>query len=86
MAIKVKITPMGGYVLGDGKCPFDPDQFLIAFGSKILEAQRQGLEMLEIDPVEVEAYIARAKRNFAGMVQETPVREVTRKEAARLLE
>jgi hypothetical protein len=59
--MRVKITPMGGYVVGDGPCPFDPEEFMLLFGNKVLDAQRQGMEMLEIPDAEIDMAIAAAK-------------------------
>jgi hypothetical protein len=72
--MKIKITPMGGYVVGDGPCPFDPDQFLILFGHKIIEAQRQGLDEILVDP---DAVIATAKERFADAVLAAPTHSVS---------
>jgi hypothetical protein len=50
--IKVKITRQGGYVMGDGKCPFDPDEFLIAIGDKLMEAKVGDIIYIDSDEVE----------------------------------
>jgi hypothetical protein len=46
--IKIKITKQGGYVVGDGPCPFDPDEFMAMFMDRIVEARREGLQEIGI--------------------------------------
>jgi hypothetical protein len=81
--IKVKITRYGGYVVGDGECPFNPDEFMMAFGDKILQAHG---DMFEISDDE----IAEAKRKFEATVLGAPIREVddtvTQDEVLRLVQ
>jgi hypothetical protein len=59
--IKVKLSPMGGYVMGDGECPFNPDDFMHMFMNKIIDAQRAGLQVLEIPEEEVNQLVAEQK-------------------------
>ena len=73
--IRVKITQHGGYVLGDGECPFNPDEFLALFGDKVLEAQRAGMEMLEIPDDVIEACLTSAKVKWHAEIAGAPVRE-----------
>jgi hypothetical protein len=54
VTVRIKLTDMGGYVVGDGPCPFDPDEFLVLFGQRMIDARLQGLEDLEIDPEELQ--------------------------------
>jgi hypothetical protein len=75
--LRIKITPHGGYVLGDGKCPFDPDDFLIAFGNKIIEAQKAGLTEIGFTDEEVENICAANKVQFRQEVLDTPVQSIT---------
>jgi hypothetical protein len=75
MSIRVKITPKGGYVLGDGPCPFDPDEFLIMFGDKVIEAQRAGMEELLIDDFVIDAALADAHNALRAEVAGAPVHE-----------
>jgi acetyl-CoA carboxylase carboxyltransferase component len=51
--IKVKITKQGGYVVGDGKCPLDPDEFYAMFAHRILAAQAEGLTEIGFTDEEV---------------------------------
>jgi hypothetical protein len=46
--IRIKIGEQGGYVVGDGPCPFDPDEFMTLFMDKIIEAKRAGLTEIGI--------------------------------------
>jgi hypothetical protein len=70
--VRIKITSHGGYVVGDGECPFDPDQFLILFGNKIIEAQRQGMQELEIPDEEIDRFIAEQKLQLRDEVMAAP--------------
>jgi hypothetical protein len=69
--IKVKITPNGGYVTGDGPLPFNPDEFLEMFMARIIEARRKGL--IEIGFTDDEIDELKAK-NIAEL-QAAPVLE-----------
>jgi hypothetical protein len=81
MKMIVKITPVGGYVVGDGKCPFDPDEFLVAFGTRVIEAKRRGLEELEISDEEINAYLDEQKQLFVEQINAGEVREIEYKSA-----
>lgn len=72
MEVKIKITKHGGYVLGDGECPFNPDEFLMAFGDKIIEAQRQGLTEIGIDTETANALIEKAKEHNRQEILDAP--------------
>jgi hypothetical protein len=76
---KIKLTPHGGYVVGDGPCPFDPDKFILAFGDKVLEAQRQGLAEILLDDAEVDFVINQQKAQWHREVAEAPVMEIKSK-------
>jgi len=56
--IKIKMTSRGGYVVGDGPCPFNPDDFLKAFGEKCMRAWAAGQDEIEISDEEVAAVVA----------------------------
>ncbi len=85
--LRIKITPMGGYVMGDGECPFDPDTFLMLFGSKVMEAQRQGLEELGFTKAELDVLMAEKRIAFRDMVMNAETREVLwNGDAGRLLD
>jgi hypothetical protein len=73
--IKVKITESGGYVVGDGPCPFNPDEFLVAFSAKIMEARLQGMTDLEIDPEVLREFKKDVKRELKAQVKAAPVLE-----------
>ena len=57
--ITVKISPVGGYIVGDGNIPsgLDPDQFMKLFMARIIRARAQGLKELEFTDEEIEAVI-----------------------------
>jgi hypothetical protein len=55
--IKIKLSKMGGYVVGDGPCPFDPDQFMKYFMNKIIQAQVAGMEDVTISDEEIAAFV-----------------------------
>jgi hypothetical protein len=76
MKVQIKITPMGGYVMGDGECPFDPDEFLIAFGHKIIEAQMKGLSEVILDMDEFEAITNKMKLAHTAGVVGTPIQNI----------
>jgi hypothetical protein len=81
--IKIKITPFGGYVVGDGPCPFDPDDFMMAYLDRINEARRAGLTELGI-PDELIDKINEVNKqvilNTPAMVIEEPKKKLTIKE------
>jgi len=54
--ITVKITPVGGYICGDGPIPgnLQPDQFYKMFMQRIIEAKQRGLEELILTDNEIE--------------------------------
>jgi hypothetical protein len=74
--LRIKVTPMGGYVLGDGDCPFEPDDFLKIFGKHIIQAQMQGLTEIGIPDEEVKLLIAQTTNNFNNMVDVAEVHAV----------
>lgn len=74
--IRIKLTPQGGYVLGDGECPFAPDSFMKAFAHKIMQAQLRGLEEIGITDEEVAEYLQKADDNFSKSLDEAEVVEV----------
>jgi hypothetical protein len=76
-SIKIKLTPVGGYVVGDGKLPMDPDQFLIHFANRIIEAQRSGMASLEISGEEIDRLIEARKQETATIIMDTPFREIS---------
>jgi hypothetical protein len=82
--IKIKLTTHGGYVVGDGKCPFDPDEFYILFASKMIDAKRRGLQELEISDLEIDAILSTAKAQIADEIKGAPIIEV--KDKRKLLE
>ena len=86
--IKIKLTKMGGYVIGDGPCPFDPDDFMLLFGNKMLEAQAQGLTEIGFSDEMVEQFCAENKVAFRKELQDAPVLELPDADATpqRLLE
>ena len=53
--IRFKITPIGGYVIGDGPVPgnLDPDVFMKMFMHKVLDAQAQGKQELILNDEEI---------------------------------
>jgi hypothetical protein len=70
--IKIKITQQGGYVVGDGPCPFDPDEFMTIFMDRIIEARRAGLNEIGIP----DAYIDEMKQKTIADLQAAPVLEI----------
>lgn len=81
--VKIKMTAFGGYIIGGGDVPkgFDADGFYKAFATKILNAQRQGLEEIDISDEEMAAYIASieaAIEDVKNSVDEAEVRELPR--------
>lgn len=58
--IKVKITEVGGYIVGDGAVPegFNPDMFMQMFIERIYDAKCKGLEELDIPEEEMQEAIA----------------------------
>jgi hypothetical protein len=70
--IKIKITQQGGYVVGDGPCPFDPDEFLAMFMDRIIEARRAGLNEIGIPDFVIDAM----KQNTLDELAAAPVTEI----------
>jgi hypothetical protein len=70
--VKVKITKSGGYVVGDGPCPMDPEEFMAMFMDKIIEAQRAGFNELGIS----DELIDEAKQKTINDFRVAPVLEV----------
>jgi hypothetical protein len=72
--IRVKITPMGGYICGDGDIPngLNPDQFMKLFMGKIMAAKMQGLTELGIEQYEIDDMIARTQFEIDNMFDQTP--------------
>jgi hypothetical protein len=62
--IRIKLTSSGGYVLGDGDCPFDPDQFMKLFAHKVIAAKMQGLSEIGFTDEEIELAIAAEDAQF----------------------
>jgi hypothetical protein len=52
--IRIRLTVSGGYVVGDGKCPFDPDEFMQMFMDRVIEAKKAGLDEIVFSEDEVE--------------------------------
>lgn len=75
--IKVKITPMGGYVCGDGNIPsgLDPDTFMKMFGARIMRAQAEGLTELGFEDIEVTEMLNQAISKWDALIDDTPARE-----------
>jgi hypothetical protein len=85
--IKIKITRAGGYVAGDGPCPFDPDKFYLMFASKIIDAQCRGLQELEFSDEQVRQIAAEKKIQLHAMLDDAKTIELPNKTSAvRLLE
>jgi hypothetical protein len=78
--IKNKITTCGGYVVGDGKCPVDPDEFMAMFMDKIMEARRAGLNEIGI-PDDV---IDEAKQKTIGDFLAAPTIEIEESKRAQV--
>jgi hypothetical protein len=72
--IKVKLSPVGGYVMGDGECPFDPDDFMHMFMNRIIEAQRAGLQVSPIPEDDVNLMLAEQKVKARQLFEEGVVR------------
>jgi hypothetical protein len=53
---------MGGYVMGDGDCPFNPDDFMMLFMDRMVDAARKGMEELCLSDLEIEAAITAQKQ------------------------
>lgn len=69
--IKFKITPIGGYVIGDGPVPgnLDPDVFMKMFMHKVLDAQAQGKQELILNDEEIAEEIKQSM--IEGIIDET---------------
>jgi hypothetical protein len=74
--IKVKLTDLGGYVIGDGDCPFNPDDFIKAFGKKIMAAKMQGMSEVGFSDEEIAAAIARTNAEIDKTFDDAPVLEL----------
>jgi hypothetical protein len=71
--IKIKITDVGGYVVGDGPCPFNPDEFMAAFIDQIMDARRAGLNEIGISDEDIEAF----KQNNLSKLRDAHVTELS---------
>ena len=69
--IRFKITPIGGYVIGDGPVPgnLDPDVFMKMFMHKVLDAQAQGKQELILNDEEIAEEIKQSM--IEGIIDET---------------
>jgi hypothetical protein len=76
--IKIKFGEQGGYVVGDGPCPFDADEFMAAFMGKIVEAKRAGLTEIGFTDEEVDEMKQQQLDAFAAL----PVVEVIQSKRA----
>jgi hypothetical protein len=70
--MKIKITNCGGYVVGDGPCPVDPDAFMNIFMDRIMDAKRAGLGELDITDEEFDA----VKQQYKDVFSAAPVVEI----------
>jgi hypothetical protein len=52
--IRIKITPMGCYVVGDGDCPFETDEFMRIMSKRIADASAAGLHEIGVDDDEIQ--------------------------------
>jgi len=71
MAVTFKITPVGGYIIGDGPVPADlnPDQFMKLFMSRVLEAKARGATELVMNDTDIAMEIREAIAR--GILQST---------------
>lgn len=74
--IKIKLTPAGGYVMGDGPCPFNPDDFFLLFSGRIIDAKRKSLEELEIPGRLIDQILTAEKLELREMINAVPALEV----------
>jgi hypothetical protein len=84
----VKITPVGGYMYGDGPIPggLDPDTFYKAFSGKIIEAMGRGLTEIGFTDEEVAAQVLKQQTSVNLMIDEAPVRVYNGQDATELLQ
>jgi len=80
--IKIKLTPMGGYVVGDGPCPFDPDEFMKAFGHKLIEMKGRGLTEMGIPQEEIDAWMAMENTALVNAIDNANVIEIAQSRKA----
>lgn len=73
--VKVKITPFGGYIVGDGDCPFDPDKFMKEIMGTVIAAQRDGLRELCFNDEQVNAIIEGRIEAVNQAIDEAEVKE-----------
>jgi hypothetical protein len=73
--IKVKITPMGGYVYGDGPMNFDPDAFLKAFEHKVMEAKARGLVEIGFDDATIQEWLQYQRSVYDDAIDNAIVKE-----------
>jgi Mg2+ and Co2+ transporter CorA len=59
--LRIKITEVGGYVIGDGPCPVDADEFIAALIDKITVAKAQGLAEIGVSDEEIAQAVARQR-------------------------
>lgn len=80
--IKIKLTQNGGYVIGDGPCPFDPDDFLKAFSHKMVEMRARGMVEMGIPQEEVDAFIAGINHGIDEEIDRAPMIEIAQSRKA----
>jgi hypothetical protein len=63
-------------VEGNGKCPFDPDDFMKLFSRRIAWAQAQGLSEIGVPDEEINRMLNEADQNIDEMVDNGRIFEV----------
>jgi hypothetical protein len=83
--IKVKLGKNGGYVVGDGPCPFNPDKFMSLFMDRLMEAKRAGLNEVGFTDEEVNEMKQRQQEEFNAVpVTEIPEAKTAKTNKARI--
>jgi hypothetical protein len=77
--IKVKIAENGGYVVGNGDCPFTPDEFMALFMDRIMEAKRAGLTEIGLSDEDIDALKQKQIETFMA----APVTEIRETKGAK---
>jgi hypothetical protein len=77
--IRIKLNKNGGYIVGDGECPFDPERFMHFFINAMV---RHNLRELDLTEFEARVVVEDVQREMAR----APVEELTEENAAGQIE